>query len=104
MPAVARKGDNVLSPDGFGYRCRFPGETNVDEVNSNRVYANGKLIVVLGNRVGSHKLPGCSADDVSTLSSASSTVKIGGKGVGRIGDQYGNNTISEGSNNVFVGG
>jgi len=104
MPAVARQGDSVLSPNGFGHKCRFPGETSVTEVNSSRVYANGKLIVVIGNRVGAHPLPGCSAVDMATLSSASSTVKIGGKGVGRIGDQYNDNTISEGSQNVFAGG
>ena len=104
MPAIARKNDTVLSPNGFGHKCNFPGETFVDEVNSNNVYANGKLIVVMDNRVGLHKLPGCSADDLSTLSTFSSSVKIGGKGVGRIGDKYGDNTISEGSQNVFAGG
>lgn len=104
MPAIARKNDTVLSPNGFGYKCNFPGETFVDEVNTNNVYANGKLIVVFGNKIAAHKLPGCGADDTATLSSYSSSVKIGGKGVGRIGDQYGDNTISEGSQNVFAGG
>lgn len=103
MPAVARKNDEVLSPDGQGYKCRQPMKTSVDVVNSNRVYANGILIVVQGNKIKNHPKAGCDPDE-STLSSFSSTVFIGNKGVGRIGDQYGNNTITKGSPSVFAGG
>lgn len=105
MPPVARENDTVLSPNGFGFKCRFPGETSVGEVNSNNVYANGKLIVVLQNKIAPHSLGPCPVIDTGVLVAASSSVKIGGKGVGRIGDTYTNNdTISEGSQNVFVGG
>ena len=103
MPAVARKDDDVLSPDGAGYKCRMPLKTSVDQVNSNKVYANNILIVIEGNLIKPHPKSGCSNDD-STLSSFSSTVFIGGKGVGRIGDVYGNNTITKGSPSVFAGG
>ena len=98
MPAISRQGDSVLSPDGSGYKCRMPLETSVGEVNSNSVYA---LIVVQGNQITPHNKSGCSNDD-STLSSYSSKVFIGGKGVGRIGDAYGNNTITQGSPSVFA--
>ena len=102
MPAVARKDDTVLSPDGSGYKCRMPLKTNVDEVNSDKVYANNILIVVQGNQVALHNKSGC-IPDTSTLSSYSSRVFAGNKGVGRIGDQYSNNIITQGSPTVFAG-
>lgn len=105
MRAVARKDDKVMSPNGFGFKCRFPGTTSVGEVNSNNVYANGKLIVVIGNKISPHPLGPCAVTDTGVLVKASSTVKIGGKGMGRIGDTYTNNDIiSQGSPNVFAGG
>ena len=104
MPAVARAGDTVLSIDGTGYKCRQPMQTSVGEVNGNRVFANGILIVVQGKKIAPHPKSGCQPDE-STLSSSSSKVKIGGVGVGRIGDDYGGiNTITQGSSNVFAGG
>jgi uncharacterized Zn-binding protein involved in type VI secretion len=104
MPAIARQGDTVLSVDGTGYNCGSPMETSVDQVNPNDVKANNILIVVDGNKIAVHNLGGCTVDG-SKLTSFSSTVKIGGKGVGRIGDDYGGiNTITQGSPNVFAGG
>lgn len=102
MPAVARAGDTVYSPDGSGPGCTNPMNTTVDEVNSRKVYANGILIVVLGNLIASHPKAGCDTD-LSTLSSSSSKVFIGGLGIGRIGDVYGNNIITKGSPSVFAG-
>ena len=102
MPAVSRKDDSVLSPDGAGYKCRMPLKTNVDEVNSNNVYANNILIVVQGNQVALHNKSGC-IPDTSTLSSFSSKVFAGNKGIGRIGDQYSDNIITQGSPTVFAG-
>jgi uncharacterized Zn-binding protein involved in type VI secretion len=103
MPAVARKDDTVLSPDGSGYKCRMPLKTKVDQVNSDKVYANNILIVVQGNRVALHNKSGCTPD-TSTLSSYSSSVFIGGKNIGRIGDEYSDNIIIKGSESVFAGG
>ena len=102
MPAISRQGDSVLSPDGAGYKCRMPLKTSVGQVNSNEVYVNGILIVVQGNTVAPHPKSGCTLD-TSTLSSYSSTVFAGNKGIGRIGDQYSDNTITQGSPTVFAG-
>lgn len=105
MPSVARQGDQVLSVDGTGYRCGQPMQTAVGEVNSSRVYANGILVVVEGKKVAPHPKGGCDPDE-STLTSYSSKVKVGGKGVGRVGDKYesmSSNTITQGSPNVFAG-
>ena len=104
MPSVARAGDTVLSYDGGpGKKCPTPRKTSVGQVNSRNVFANGILIVVAGNRISPHPKRGCSID-TSTLSGYSSTVKIGGAGIGRVGDDYGQNTIIKGSRNVFAGG
>ena len=102
MPAVTRAGDRVISPDGSGKKCRFPMRTSVGQVNSNEVYVNGILIVVQGNQIAPHPKSGCIPDE-STLSSYSSTVFAGNKGIGRIGDQYSDNIITQGSPTVFAG-
>jgi uncharacterized Zn-binding protein involved in type VI secretion len=105
MPAIARVGDTVLSVDGSGYRCSQPMETTVGEANTLNVRANGKAIAVFGSKVAPHPKNqgnGCGVD-VSTLSTSSGRVKIGGKGVGRIGDDYGGvNLITQGSSNVLA--
>lgn len=103
MPAISRQGDEVYSPDGSGKKCRFPRTTLVGEVNSRSVYANGILVVVEGNQITPHPRGGCDIDN-STLSTFSPTVRIGGLGVGRIGDYYNDNIITQGSPSVFAGG
>jgi hypothetical protein len=100
MPAISRKGDSVMSPDGAHNKCRSPLQTSVDETNTVEVYANGILIVASGDKVAPHPKGGCSPDE-SILSSNSITVFIANDGVGRIGDKYGNNIIIKGSSNVF---
>ena len=101
MAAISRKNDTVFSPDGVGYNCGSSVITSVDEVNSNKVYINNILAVVFGNKVAPHPKSGCSTDE-STLSTCSDTVFIISKGVGRIGDAYGNNIITSGSADVFA--
>jgi uncharacterized Zn-binding protein involved in type VI secretion len=103
MPAVARKDDTVLSVDGAAYKCKSPLETSVGEVNDKNVFVNDKLVVVQGNQITPHPRSGCSNDD-SVLTTFSAKVRIGGKGIGRIGDSYGGiNTITQGSPTVFSG-
>ena len=108
MSAVARKNDKVLSPTGIGAACANPVITAVGEVNSSSVFANGKLMVVKGNKIAPHKRKGCGPDE-SVLDKHSPNVFIGGKEIGRKGDHYGTgtpeqNTITEGSPNVFANG
>ena len=75
--------------------------TTITGSGTNNVYVNGFPVVTQGDRVGTHPAGGCSPD-LSTLTSFSSTIFVGGKGVGRIGDQYtSDNIITSGSENVF---
>ena len=101
MPAVTRAGDRVISPDGSGKKCRFPMRTSVGQVNSVNVFVNSILVPITGNLVAPHPKSGCSPD-TSTLS-GSSRVFVGGQGIGRLGDKYGDNIVTKGSSNVFAG-
>jgi hypothetical protein len=103
MPAVARSGtDSVFSPDGTGWKCRFPMTTNTGPPSQQRVYAMGGLVVVDGDLVGSHPKGGC-VPDMSTLNSYSSRVSACGSKIGRIGDTYSDNIIISGAARVFSG-
>ena len=101
MPAITRAGDRVISPDGRGKKCRFPMRTSVGQVNSVNVFVNNLLVPVTGNLVAPHPRSGCGPDE-STLS-GSSKVFVGGQGIGRLGDKYGNNIVTKGSSTVFAG-
>lgn len=101
MPAVSRAGDRVISPDGSGKKCRFPMKTSVGQVNSVSVFVNNLLVPVTGNLVAPHPQSGC-GPDTSTLT-GSSKVFVGGQGIGRLGDKYGNNIVTKGSSTVFAG-
>lgn len=108
MSAIARKDDKVLSPTGIGLLCGNPVNTAVGEVNSGSVFANSKLMVVKGNKIAPHKRKGCGPDE-SVLDKHSPNVFIGGKEIGRKDDHYATgtpeqNTITEGSPNVFANG
>lgn len=102
MPAISRQGDSVFSPDGSGRRCRNPLETSVGEANQSNVFAGGGLVVNAGCQVSPHLKSGCVPDE-SVLDVHSTKVFIGGKGVGRIGDKYSDNIITQGSAKVFAG-
>ena len=104
MPAVARSNakDSVFSPDGTGYKCKMPMTTKTGTIPiQDKVFSQGDLIVVHDEIVHEHPLPGCTVMDMQSLSTYSSRVSAKGKKIGRIGDNYGNNTIISGSPRVF---
>ena len=108
MPAAARGDgvDEVFSETGSGGSkpgCPSPLDTATDACSGN-VFANGTGIVRIGDTVEPHVAGGCGTDQ-SPLTSASGTVFVNGRGAGRIGDEYtSDNTITSGSQNVFIGG
>lgn len=104
MPGVARANgnDTVFSLTGSGRGCNSPVNT-VTGPGTSTLYVGGFQVVVQGDFVGSHPASGC-GPDLSQLTTFSSKVFVGGKGVGRVGDKYTNdNTITSGSSNVFIG-
>lgn len=112
MPAIALAGgvSTVFSNAGSRRACRFPTTTITGPATETSVLIGGThYAVVFGDQVGSHSSFGsCPVPDPSTLISCSGTVFIGGKGVGRIGDEYilgpEYNVITSGFETVFVGG
>lgn len=102
MPSVARSGgtDSVLSPDGTGKNCAFPMTTSTGSATQSRVSAEGVYVVVDGDKPAVHNKGGC-VPDPATLDKFSSRVSATGKKIARIGDMYGNNTITSGSSKVF---
>jgi uncharacterized Zn-binding protein involved in type VI secretion len=104
MPAVARSSgtDSVFSPDGTGWKCKFPMTTSTGAPSQQKVSAMGTLVVVAGDPVAMHMKGGC-VPDMSSLDSYSSRVSAVGGKVGRIGDTYGDNTIISGASRVFCG-
>lgn len=106
MPAIARAEgvDQVQSMTGFGPGCKSPGMTTTGAATESSVFIGGVPVVVASDTVGPHLLSGCKVVDTSTLTTYSSTVTIGGKGVGRVGDMYtSDNVIVTGSSTVFCG-
>lgn len=105
MPAIALANgkSKVISLTGSGWGCGNPMTTKSGPGTQTTVFIEGFPPVVQGDLVGQHPSAGCSLD-VSTLTTYSSKVFIGGKGVGRIGDKYNSdNTITSGSSKVFIG-
>lgn len=102
MAAIARANgtDTVLSPDGSGRKCRQPTTVSTGAPTQSKVFADGILVAVIGDIVQPHPRSGCSLDSQS-LSVASTRVFVSGKGLARIGDKYGDNTITSGSSRCF---
>ena len=96
MPAATRIGDaDVAHCSGM---TRAEGSPNV--------FVNGIPWSRQGDINTVHLLPGapCPAH-TAPIASGSSTVKVNGRGAGRIGDAIsGCTSVAEGSTNVFAGG
>lgn len=102
MPAVARANgtEAVLSPDGTGKKCAFPLTVSTGSATHNKVFVEGIPVAKTGDLVAPHPKRGCEPD-VSKLT-GSGKVFAAGSGIGRIGDQYGDNIITAGSSKVFA--
>ena len=96
MPAATRIGDaDVTHCSGM---TRAAGSPNV--------FVNGIAWSRQGDNNTGHKLPGVPCPSHSApIASGSSTVKVNGKGAGRVGDGIsGCTSVAAGSPNVFAGG
>ena len=96
MPAVTRIGDSDVG------HC----SGMVRAAGSGNVFVNGIAVSRQGDNNTVHLLPpGPCGSHAAAISSGSSTVKINGKGCGRVGDGIsGCTSVAAGSPNVFAGG
>ena len=96
MPAATRIGDaDVAHCSGM-----------VRAAGSGNVFVNGRPWSRQGDVNTVHLLPGSPCPPHSAaISSGSSTVKVNGRGAGRVGDAIsGCTSVAAGSGNVFAGG
>ena len=99
MPAVSRKGDSLST----GHICT--GTTTLDTPGQFTVRANGILIARVSDPTVSHPFPPnppC-APHVANVNSGSTTVRVAGLAVARIGDSADSGAMTSGSSNVFSG-
>jgi uncharacterized Zn-binding protein involved in type VI secretion len=95
MPAATRIGDSDVA------HC----SGMVRAAGSGNVFVNGRPWSRQGDVNTVHLLPGspCPAH-AAAISSGSSTVKVNGRGAGRVGDSIsGCTAVASGSSNVFAG-
>jgi uncharacterized Zn-binding protein involved in type VI secretion len=96
MPAVTRVGDADVA------HCSGMARA----VGSGNVFVNGIPVSRQGDVNTGHLLPGSPCPSHSApIAAGSSTVKVNGKGAGRVGDAIsGCTSVAAGSPNVFAGG
>tara|TARA_Y100000004_G_scaffold86548_1_gene97061 strand:- start:390 stop:689 length:300 start_codon:yes stop_codon:yes gene_type:complete len=99
MPAVCRKGDSLST----GHICS--STTTLDTPSQSTVKANGILIARVGDPTVSHPFPPSPpcAPHVANVNAGSSTVRVAGQFVARIGDSADSGQMTSGSSNIFVG-
>ncbi len=99
MPAVSRKGDSLST----GHACA--GSTILATPQQSTVRANSILIARVSDKTISHPfppLPPC-APHVASVNAGSSTVRVCGLAVARVGDSTDAGQMTKGSSNVFSG-
>ena len=99
MPAVSRKGDSLST----GHACA--GSTILATPKQSTVRANSILIARVSDKTVSHPfppLPPC-APHVANVNVGSSTVRVCGLPIARVGDSTDAGQMTKGSSNVFSG-
>ena len=99
MPAVSRKGDSLST----GHICT--STTTLDTPAQGTCFANSILIARVSDPTVSHPfppLPPC-APHVANVNVGSTTVRVCGLSVARIGDSTDAGAMTKGSSNVFSG-
>lgn len=101
MPPICRVGDSLST----GHDC--VGVTTIDtSATDGTVKADGAIVIVVGAPTVAHPhppKPPC-ADHVANLNAGSSTVRVNGIAVGRIGDSADAGVMTSGGGTVSAGG
>ena len=99
MPAVSREGDQLST----GHICA--STTVLDTPGQSTVFANSILIARETDPTVSHPFPPAPpcVPHVAVVNAGSSTVRVHGIAVARIGDSTDAGAMTSGSGNVFAG-
>ena len=99
MPAVSRKGDSLST----GHICA--GSTILATPGQSTVRANSILIARVTDKTVSHPFPPAPpcAPHVANVNVGSTTVRVCGLPIARIGDSTDAGQMTKGSSNVFSG-
>ena len=102
MPIVAVKGDTTTT----GHGC--DGTTTIAGSSLN-VYMGGIKVAIKGNALAGHTIPAgvppvCVGHPGQIVNVGSTTVKVNGIGIARVGDSADGGAIIEKAGNVFAGG
>ena len=103
MPIVAVKGDTTTT----GHGC--DGTTTIAGSSLN-VYMGGIKVAIQGNALDSHTIlvpgnpPRCVSHPGQIVNVGSTTVKVNGIGIARVGDSADGGAIMSKVGNVFAGG
>jgi len=99
MPAVSRKGDSLST----GHICT--STTTLDTPGQGTCFANSILIARVSDPTVSHPFPPAPpcAPHVANVNAGSSTVRVEGLAVARIGDSADLGVMTSGSSNIFAG-
>lgn len=106
MPAVARVGDTVNT----GHGCDTT-TTILSTGSATNVYINGRLAALEGSQLAPHQItnpsqspgsPPCIGHPGQKVNVGSSTVRVNGRRLARVGDSADLGQISQGSSNVFA--
>ena len=99
MPAISRKGDSLST----GHICT--GTTTLDTPGQSTVRANSILIARQTDPTVSHPFPPAPpcAPHVANVNVGSTTVRVCGLPIARVGDSTDAGQMTKGSSNVFSG-
>lgn len=104
MPGCARVNDTINT----GHGC---DTTATIIVGSNNVFVNGRSATFQGASISTHTItnpsgsdPKCIPHPGQIVNVGSSTVRVNGKAMARIGDSADLGSVTGGSTNVFAGG
>lgn len=99
MAGVAREGDSVAT----GHLCDTT--TTLDTPSQTKVFVEGALVACQGDLTVTHniKVGDACVPHVASISGATSTVKIGGISIAKLGDACDAGSITSAASTVFIG-
>ena len=106
MPIVAVKGDTTTTGHGCNTTTTIATSTIAEAA---KVKVNGTIVAIKGNPLASHTIPfgvppKCVDHPGQIVNVGSTTVKVNGLGIARVGDSADGGAIINKLGNVFAGG